>query len=376
MAVTTEFKKTDIGDVPTDWTVEKLGPHVKIISGESPSKFKFWDQGLPYFKVEQLNNNNKYLRDTPYFIGHSKNVPKGSLIFPKRGASILLNKIRLLDQDSFMDTNLMTLTPDEFFDREYLFYALINLELWRIADTTSIPQINNKHIVPILLPRPPAIAEQKAIAATIGNVDTLIESLETLIEKKKMIKQGVMQELLTGNRRLPRFAPAFNQLIKTDIGIIPSDWKVVELGHIGEPIIGLTYKPADVHDSGILVLRSSNIQNDNLEFRNNVHVKMKVPKKVITQEGDLLICVRNGSRHLIGKCALIDGATAGAAFGAFMSIFRTKHSPFILFSFRSGIVKSQINEVLGATINQITNKDLKSFKIALPPNERGRKGNI
>lgn len=89
----------------------------------------------------------------------------------------------------------------------------------------------------------------------------------------------------------------------------------------------------------------------------------------MVEPGDILICVRNGSRQLIGKCALIDARAKGAAFGAFMSVYRTKYSKFIFYQFQSNSIQKQIEEVMGATINQITNKDLSVFKVALPKDE-------
>lgn len=152
----------------------------------------------------------------------------------------------------------------------------------------------------------------------------------------------------------------------SELGMIPLDWEVVELGSIGEPIIGLTYSPRDINDNGILVLRSSNIHSNKLIFDNNVFVKMEIPERVIVKENDILICVRNGSRQLIGKCALITKEAEGFAFGAFMSVFRTLFAPFVFYAFQSDKIQNQIKEIMGATINQITNKDLREFKIAIP----------
>ena len=184
-----------------EWEVKRLGEYVYIMSGESPSKFNFVNTGIPYFKVEQLNNSRKYQVTSPYYITCNNPVPKGSLIFPKRGASILLNKIRILIHGSFMDTNLMTLTTNSGLDNEFLFYVLSYQELWRIADTTSIPQINNKHINPFLIPYP-SLPEQQAIAQVLTDMDAEIETLEQKRDKYKVIKQGMMQELLTGRTRL------------------------------------------------------------------------------------------------------------------------------------------------------------------------------
>ena len=158
--------------------------------------------------------------------------------------------------------------------------------------------------------------------------------------------------------------PGYKQ---TEVGVIPEDWKVSTMGSIGKALIGLTYSPTDVRNFGTLVLRSSNIQNGRLDFKDNVFVEMEIPERAITKENDILICVRNGSRRLIGKCTLIDKKTAGSAFGAFMSVFRSDQNQFICFQFESQVIQKQINEILGATINQITNRDLNRFQIPLPP---------
>ncbi|WP_260140307.1 restriction endonuclease subunit S [Elizabethkingia anophelis] len=154
---------------------------------------------------------------------------------------------------------------------------------------------------------------------------------------------------------------------QTEIGVIPEDWEIKNLDEIGQVLVGLTYSPEQVREFGTLVLRSSNIQSNSLAFENNVFVDMQLPERVIVKKDDILICVRNGSRSLIGKCALITKSVEGSAFGAFMAIYRTKNSKYVFSAFQSNIIQKQIENNLGATINQITNKDLKSFLIPLPP---------
>lgn len=153
---------------------------------------------------------------------------------------------------------------------------------------------------------------------------------------------------------------------QTEVGVIPEDWGVVCLGDIGQSLIGLTYSPKNVSDDGVLVLRSSNVQNGRLAYEDSVFVKMELPDRVMVKEGDILICVRNGSRQLIGKCALIDKDAQGFAFGAFMSVYRTEASGFVFYQFQSDVIQLQINETMGATINQITNRDLSGFRIMIP----------
>jgi type I restriction enzyme S subunit len=158
--------------------------------------------------------------------------------------------------------------------------------------------------------------------------------------------------------------PGYKQ---TEVGVIPEEWEVRTLGEIGEALIGLTYKPTDVRQHGTLVLRSSNIQNDALVFDDNVFVDTTIPERIRVLNDDVLICVRNGSRDLIGKSALLDNRTKGMTFGAFMAVYRSPIGKLASYLFQSAILKRQINEHLGATINQITNKSINSFRIPVPP---------
>jgi type I restriction enzyme, S subunit len=159
---------------------------------------------------------------------------------------------------------------------------------------------------------------------------------------------------------------------KTDIGTMPADWDVVPLSMVGESLIGLTYHPSDVRSDGTLVLRSSNIQDGRLSFDDNVFVQMDVPDRVLVKPGDILICVRNGSRELIGKCAYIDASAEGMAFGAFMGVFRSEINPFLFRVIESELFRRQVRQHLGATINQITNKSLNGFLVPLPPTKEER----
>jgi type I restriction enzyme S subunit len=154
------------------------------------------------------------------------------------------------------------------------------------------------------------------------------------------------------------------------IGDIPEHWVVKRLKFIGDAIGGLTYSPNDIVDNeydGKLVLRSSNIQNGKLSLEDNVYVNTSIPNKIVLRKGDILICSRNGSKHLIGKNILIDEQMEGNTFGAFMMIFRSNQYNFLYQYFNSAIFTSQSGLFLTATINQLTSNTINNFIIALPP---------
>ena len=152
------------------------------------------------------------------------------------------------------------------------------------------------------------------------------------------------------------------------LGYIPEHWKINKLGYIGEMRNGLTYSPDDITNDGqgILVLRSSNIQNGKLCFDDNVYVNKKIPEKLYTKENDILICSRNGSRNLIGKNALIPYEYEKYSYGAFMLIYRSSYNLYLSWVFNSILFIHQSSSFLTTTINQLTVDNLKNFEIPIP----------
>ncbi|MBI1856785.1 restriction endonuclease subunit S [Candidatus Saccharibacteria bacterium] len=148
---------------------------------------------------------------------------------------------------------------------------------------------------------------------------------------------------------------------------IPDGWHVKKLKQTGEAIIGLTYSPKDVVDSGgIEVLRSSNVQHGRIVLDDLVRVNAKIPEKIILQDGDILVCARNGSRRLIGKNARINRHNIGKTFGAFMCVYRSDNPNYMYWVFQTESFRKQIARDLGPTINQVTTGNLNSFKFAFP----------
>ena len=144
-------------------------------------------------------------------------------------------------------------------------------------------------------------------------------------------------------------------------------WKKIRLGDLGTSFIGLTYSPKDVvQEDGIIVLRSSNIQDGVLDFNDIVKVSKKIRPSLFTQEDDILICSRNGSARLIGKNAIIPKKFSGLTFGAFMMVYRSNQNRFIHHLLNTKRYQTQVAENLGARINQITSSDLNSFEFFFP----------
>ena len=145
------------------------------------------------------------------------------------------------------------------------------------------------------------------------------------------------------------------------------EWEKKSLGEIGDSFIGLTYRPTDVvSEGGLIVFRSSNIQNGCMDYKDIVRVNKNVKEKLITKKDDLLVCARNGSARLIGKNAILHETDANQTFGAFMMVFRSDKNHFVHQLLNTRRYSSQVSENLGARINQITSSDLSSFEFFFP----------
>ena len=148
-------------------------------------------------------------------------------------------------------------------------------------------------------------------------------------------------------------------------------WNKKTLGDLGETVSGLTYSPNDISNDGTLVLRSSNVKDERVSLNDNVFVNVRKYNRV--KKDDILICVRNGSRNLIGKNCLILKEHEGFAFGAFMTVFRSEMNRFLIHVFKHEDYKKQVHRNLGATINSINNNDLKKFKFLFPSKKEQHK---
>ena len=210
----------------------------------------------------------------------------------------------------------------------------------------------------------PPVDEQKRIVALLATWDRAITIVEKSIENNRRQKKALLHSLTEGTFRLKGFGPP-----STGNGL-PKDWKTISLGKVGQCITGLTYSPADVtDDSGLLVLRSSNIVDNEIALDDNVYVTTPVPEEALTKAGDILVAVRNGSRNLIGKNAVIGDSATGMAHGAFMTLYRSEENYYLSHLFQSQRFTRQVNRHLGATINSINISNMNRFKFPFPAKE-------
>ena len=150
------------------------------------------------------------------------------------------------------------------------------------------------------------------------------------------------------------------------------DWKEIVLKEIGTFYRGHSYNSSNVVDDGLLVLRSNNIQNNNLDFSdsNLQFVNKDCKKELALQKNDIVICMSNGTRSLVGKSAqYLGNYNNKLTVGAFCSIFRTDNE-LAKYLFQTELYKKNLYLILsGTNINNLKNSDLEKFKFKMPTNE-------
>lgn len=208
--------------------------------------------------------------------------------------------------------------------------------------------------------------EQQRIADCLASLDEVLAAQGRKVEALKAHKRGLMQQLFpregetSPRRRFHEFRDA-------------PDWMETRLGSLGELITGLTYSPSDVRDEGLLVLRSSNVQNAEIALEDNVYVTPDIKGANLAKPNDILICVRNGSKALIGKSALIPEGMPLCTHGAFMTMFRAHAPQFAFQLLQSSAFRKQVAADLGATINSINGRQLLRYRFVVPEPEEQRR---
>lgn len=212
----------------------------------------------------------------------------------------------------------------------------------------------------------PSALEQRRIAGCLTSLDEVIAAQGRKVEALKIYKRGLMQQLF------PREGESLPRLRFPEFRNAP-EWHEMRLNSLGELVSGLTYSPNDVRDSGLLVLRSSNVQNGEIALDDNVYVTPSIKGANLARPNDILICVRNGSKALIGKSALIPEGMAPCTHGAFMTVFRASAPHFAFQLMQSASFQKQVAADLGATINSINGAQLLRYRFVVPePDEQER----
>ncbi len=289
--------------------------------------------------------------------------PPNAIVFAKVGAAVYLDRKRLLAIPSCIDNNMAAFVVDpERADARFVHFALRNFKLSTLVAVGALPSLNGKQLrsIPILLP--PTISEQEEVAAVLADADDLIASLERLITKKRGIRQGMRQQLLTGRTRLPGCADPWQDHMVRDLLEFKNGLNKASeyFGH-GTPIVNF-----------MDVMKSPIITSDRV--KGLVSLSSDEIKRFSAQRGDLFFTRTSETVDEIGTAAVLVDDIPRASFSGFVLRGRPK-SPhfdptFLALVFHLQEVRKQVVSSASYTTRALTNGgSLGRVRVTLPDRE-------
>lgn len=367
--VETPNVKTQLGMIPSEWEIVTLGAAVEFLD-EKRKPIKSAERAkmkgvYPYYGASGIIDyvNDYLFNDELILLGED-------------GENIISRSVRLAFRVSgkiWVNNHAHVLKPNPDFEIGFLTEYLESIDYRQFNSGTAQPKLNKATCkrIPIIKP---TLAEQKAIATALSDVDALITGLDKLIEKKKAIKQGAMQELLTGKIRLDGFGDGVGYKM-TEVGRIPEDWELIKLSDCTLKVgSGITPTGGEkvYLKAGRPFVRSQNIgwglllKSDLTFISDEIHSQFDSTE---IHEDDVLLNITGAS---IGRCAKADKSLIGGNVNQHVCIVRpitaTLNSEFLKYVLLSKIGQKQIDSFQAGGNRQGLNfQQIRSFQIPLPP---------
>lgn len=370
------YKLTEVGVIPDDWEIRAVSEKGRVTTGKA-------------LAVDAPGKPRRYLRTKNVMDGHivlddvlcMPMTDEQFALFEVRSGDVLLNEGQSLElvgrcamyrgelgEPCAIQNQLIRFRAYDEVSPHFATHLFRHCQqsgvFAKIAlQTTSIAHLGGVRFARLNLAWPKTQIEQDAIAEVLSDADSLASALSHLIAKKRGLKQAAMQQLLTGQTRLPGFY---------------GEWEARRLDHAGRCLRGVTYRgdtdlfPHDTAASKRL-LRANNIQAASLELRDVQYVRAScVSDAQLLQQEDILICMANGSKDLVGKAALFSNPDGSPyTFGAFVGCFRTDSATadarFVFALLQSAEYRKMINNLLaGSSINNLRPSAVESLMFCFP----------
>lgn len=216
------YKQTEVGLIPEDWNVLTINDVATVIGGGTPSTFvsEYWNGNINWFTPTEIGKN-KYSYQSKRKItslglsnSSAQILPIGTILMSTRAS---IGDLSILLTEATTNQGFQSLIAKNDFYNEFLYYLVQNnkSKLIKNSSGSTFLEISPNKVKSIEIPIPPTLEEQKAIATALSDVDELISNLDKLITKKKAIKQGAMQQLLTpphkGGKRLEGYTSEWEE---------------------------------------------------------------------------------------------------------------------------------------------------------------------
>jgi len=412
VGVLNSYHKSHYEQLPQGWAWCRLSDVAIFAGGKTPSTDNpdFWNGSVNW--VTSKDMKSKYIDATQTKMSElgaeqmQLYHPNTLLMVVRSGILRRTLPLAILKTVSTVNQDLKAISffLSEICEYCYYYFTAIEKEILTKyqKDGTTVESINFEDFKDIYFPLPP-LTEQHRIVNAIESAFAVLDEIErnkadlqtavttvklkilSLAIRGKLVPQDpndepasvllnrirAERETLAKAGKIKRGKSESSAVRSCDISYyngLPESWVLCTLDDVGVTKIGLTYKPSEICTDGTPVLRSSNIKDGILDYMDLIRVNTVFSDSLELSEGDILICARNGSKHLVGKCALIPKITEKMTFGAFMAVYRSECSHFIYHFMNSHFFRRILeSEGTSTQVNQLTQDMIKETVIPLPP---------
>ena len=381
------MKQTEIGLIPDDWEVKTLNDYFDIGSSKRVFQSQWRKSGIPFYRAREVvilaeknSVENDLFIDEDLYNQYKKlyGVPAvNDLLVTGVGTLGKVYKIQNNKPFYFKDGNIICLKNKGKIDSDYVKYhfdyPIVKDQINDNSGKSTVGTYTINSARKTTLPIPP-LDEQQRIAKALSDVDALISTTEKLIRKKKNIKQGTMQNLLTGKKRLPGFAKSTNYK-QSELGLIPEDWEVKNINKectIKARIGWQGLKSTEYLDSGdYILITGTDFDSGFINWKSCSYVskwRFDQDKNIQIKRGDVLI-TKDGT---IGKVAFLNEIPMQGTLNSGVFVIRPKNpdkidTVFLSLIFKSFWFDSFLEQITsGSTIVHLYQKDFVKFNFPLP----------
>ena len=359
------YKPSPLGPIPEDWEVKRIGDFGKVVTGSTPPTEDAENYGLTYKFVSPADiSDNKYIQETEKHLSEkgfaiSRRMPKGTVLFTCIGSTI--GKCAVANEELTSNQQINAVICDSNHNGDYLYYELCNRSgrIRQIAGEQAVPIINKSTFESFKIICP-TLSEQNRIATLLSLWDTAIEKQTALIEKLTLRKRGLMQQLLTGKKRLEGFS---------------GEWKEVRLGEIGTAYGGLVNKNKEDFENGnaLFITYMNVFSNGKIDINNLGQVRiLPSEKQEQVQYGDIFFTVSSETPDEVGMASVLLNEVQNTylnsfCFGYRLNDFKTIVPVYASYLFRGDAFRKETYKIAqGSTRFNISKTEVLNMRIIIP----------
>jgi len=369
LSIRSGYKQTELGIIPNDWEINEIGDHIVLLTGFPFSSSHYSKNGIKLLRGSNIKRDEiDWSEDiTRYWEEITPNIQKyfikneGDIVVAMDGSLVGQSFARLSKKDlPVLLLQRVAQIRSDTINMAYLKEWICSKYFTKYSDSvktvTAIPHISPKDIKKFTIAIPPNNNEQIAIGESLSDIDKIIKKIEKIITKKKNIKQGTMQELLTGKRRLAGFE---------------EEWKERTLKEIGVFTKGKGIKKTEVVDYGLQCIRYGEIYTkyDIFVEKTQSHIPLDVAKKSQQiKNGNILFTGSGETPEEIGKCIVYLGKNQCYAGGDTIIFSSHRDDPlFLVFLLNFDYIQKQKSCMAqGDMVVHIYSSSLKKLKFQIP----------